>query len=284
MRLELVEYACGACRTRFKAPAIPAGAYGDFLLRNQNSEELRSLAAWHDPTFEEVDQIISASGHMAAQDARRRASILMDIFGPVVCDPDQSGNLYKIGLCPKCPFCSARPTSFLEVPEPVQHVDIEVLPVSHVGWDSLSSDEKRGAVFARLAGICREDLPAKPNSGAREKAYFHERDLQLIEALQYDPDLTPGFESIKSCLVWRDECPDGLTPDGYEKLSDLLVARSFIHQGRPFTSWTLAPELFGNAWSEAYAANFRWPGFNRIALSAADQEYLNACLADGGNI
>jgi hypothetical protein len=284
MKLELVAYTCGACQRRFKAPEIPAGAYGEFLLRNQNSDEMRSLAALHDPTFDEVDQIILASNHMAAQDPRRRASILMDIFGPVACDPDQDGNSYKIGLRPKCPYCSARPPSFLEVPEPAVHVDVEVLPVTHVSWNALSSDEKKGAVFARLAGIFREDVPAKPNSGSRKESFFSGRDLQLIEALQYDPDLTPGFESIKSCLVWRDECPDGLTPDGYEKLSDLLVARSFIHQGRPFTSWKLAPELFGNVWSEANAANFRWPGFNRTTLSAADQEYLKACLADGGNI
>ena len=41
---------------------------------------------------------------------------------------------------------------------------------------------------------------------------FSERDLKLIEVLQYDPELTPAYEFIKSCLVWKDEWPDNLTP------------------------------------------------------------------------
>ena len=44
-------------------------------------------------------------------------------------------------------------------------------------------------------------------------AYFSHRDRALLEALQFDPTAKPGLELLKSCLIWPDERPDGLTSE-----------------------------------------------------------------------
>lgn len=111
-------------------------------------------------------------------------------------------------------------------------------------------------------------------------SYFSDHDLQLIEALEYDPGLTPAFESIKSCLVWKDEIPENLSDDGYEKMYDLLIARSFFHEGQPFSSFPLSPTRFEDVWAAVQTVPFRWPGFNRMTLNDADRRYLKECLED----
>ena len=104
-------------------------------------------------------------------------------------------------------------------------------------------------------------------------AYFQDRDLELIEGLEFNPELEPSYDAIKNCLVWEDERPDGLTSDGYEKLCDLWIARSFIHRGIPFSNWELDPEYFEHVWEEATQAKFKWPGFNRVKLTDREITY-----------
>jgi hypothetical protein len=117
--------------------------------------------------------------------------------------------------------------------------------------------------------------------------YFSEKDRSLIESLRYDVTLEPSFDLIKSCLVWADERADGLTRDGYEKLCDLWIARSFLHRGMPFSSWKLAPEYFGALWQDAMKEVGAWPGFLRLQLSKRDRAYyerqLRKAAASKGN-
>jgi len=102
---------------------------------------------------------------------------------------------------------------------------------------------------------------------------FTGNDLQLIESLVRDPKLEPAFDYPKNCLVWSDERPDGLTRAGYEALADLLMARSFIHQGKDFSTYTISPDYFKNIWDRAMAHPFKWPGFDRLELSASENAY-----------
>lgn len=108
-------------------------------------------------------------------------------------------------------------------------------------------------------------------------SYFKGKNLELIESLVYNPNLKPSYEFIKNCLVWSDEVPDGLTPEGYEKLIDLLIIRSFIHrQISPSNWWILDSKdskYFQEVWSKAIQQNFKWPGMNRLKLTKSDQEY-----------
>ena len=101
-------------------------------------------------------------------------------------------------------------------------------------------------------------------------SYFAQYDLCLIESLVYQPELKPGFECLKECLIWEDERPNGLSPEGYEKLCDLWIARSFLHKKVPFSSWELDPNYFEQVWSMAQAQAFKWPGFYRVQLNQED--------------
>ncbi|CAN5315996.1 hypothetical protein BH11CYA1_BH11CYA1_41060 [soil metagenome] len=40
-------------------------------------------------------------------------------------------------------------------------------------------------------------------------------DLVLIESLVFDSSLKPTYSVIRNHLMWADEMPDGLTPEGY---------------------------------------------------------------------
>jgi len=101
--------------------------------------------------------------------------------------------------------------------------------------------------------------------------YFNDNDLELIEELKFNSELLPSYDVMKNCLVWDDERPDGLTPDGYEKLCDLWIARSFIHRDIPFSTWELDPEYFEQVWKDAMNAEFKWPGFNRLKLTEKEK-------------
>jgi hypothetical protein len=111
------------------------------------------------------------------------------------------------------------------------------------------------------------------------KLIFTGRDLELIESLKYNPCLEPGYCHIKDCLAWEDERVDGLTPDGYESLCDLWIARSFIHRNLDFSAYDLSPEYFRDIWERALKQGFKWPGFNRLILSETDKAFYERMRA-----
>jgi hypothetical protein len=118
-------------------------------------------------------------------------------------------------------------------------------------------------------------------------AYFSDRDRAIIEALTYDPTSEPSYESIRSALVWPDERPDNLTSEGYQSLCDLWICRALIHRGDPTFSTSLDPAIFQRRWAAALADNIRWPGFERLTLSAKDRAYYEKAMreeAEAGEI
>jgi hypothetical protein len=110
--------------------------------------------------------------------------------------------------------------------------------------------------------------------------YFSARDHHVIEALQFDGNAKPAFELLKSCLIWPDERPAGISPEGYEKLCDLWIARACLHRGQAIGSGALDPAQFQRAWQEALDDKINWPGFQRVKLSPDDQAYYDACLRE----
>jgi len=103
--------------------------------------------------------------------------------------------------------------------------------------------------------------------------YFFGRDLELIEALVYQPELKPSYDVMRDALVWRDEWTNDLSSEGFEKVCKLWTARSFIHRGIPFSSYKLNPDLLERVWFEAKTQGFKWTGFNRLELRQQDREY-----------
>lgn len=115
---------------------------------------------------------------------------------------------------------------------------------------------------------------------------FNNYDRALIEAIPYQPDARPNFEFMRSCLVWPDEGPDGITPDGYANLCDLWLVRSFIYRGKPESEWYLhnpASTRLRDLWRAALEEQVKWNGFRRLELSAEDHTYYMSMLEDMRN-
>jgi hypothetical protein len=104
------------------------------------------------------------------------------------------------------------------------------------------------------------------------------RDRALIESLVFDPSLKPRYEMVKSCLVWADEIPTGISPEGYEYVSDLLALRGFIHRGVPTEDWGIGPAPYLRVWDDALGSGLKWIGFRRFPLSKMDRRFLNEQL------
>lgn len=108
---------------------------------------------------------------------------------------------------------------------------------------------------------------------------FVGKDLELMKSLKYDPELKPNYESIKGCLIWKDERSDDLSPDAYHIVSSLFVARSLLHQGLSLDDHPIDPELCKKLWAQAQQQISEWPGFKRLTLSAEDKAYFEDQIA-----
>ncbi|MDP3508428.1 MAG: hypothetical protein Q8T09_10595 [Candidatus Melainabacteria bacterium] len=111
-----------------------------------------------------------------------------------------------------------------------------------------------------------------------QKTLFIPRDLQLIEELVLEPTLEPRFNAISAYLVWDDELPSGITPDGLDVLSSLWTARALFHRGLTFSDHPVNPEYSRRVWEQALKEIPSWPGFQRLQLSEADQSYFEEMI------
>lgn len=94
-----------------------------------------------DPTYKEVDNLIAQQSG-AEMKAVRRAELLRNIYGQAACDPDEGGGPFQIGRHPSCPVCFSSSMRAWEAAQPALFVDMEVAPVTHTLWESLTEEEK----------------------------------------------------------------------------------------------------------------------------------------------
>ncbi len=111
------------------------------------------------------------------------------------------------------------------------------------------------------------------------KQLFSERDRALIETSVYDSTLEPRFNPLSDYLMWDDELPSNITPDGIDVLSSLWSARSLMYRGLTFSDHPINPEYSQRVWEQAIQEIPNWPGFQRLRLSAEDQQYYAKMLA-----
>lgn len=167
-----------------------------------------------------------------------------------------------------------------------------------------AEDGENGAKFLPVIRLEKQDAAdwisaleeyigelSRSSSKGALPVYFSDEDRELIEALSYNKKLKPGFEIIKSSLIWRDEVPAlgygiperALSSDGCDKLYDLCIARTVNYHWpsinfRP--NWWIHDEegrnLYKLAWEVAIESGVKWPGFEkkRLHLSWADKRYL----------
>ena len=141
MRLQIFRYKCGACGEWFEAPEISELAYGEFLLRSE-SGETRYLNANLDKVFLEVDALLETDPRLSSFDQFQRADVLNEVFG-IACDPDSAGGVFRLGAKAQCPKCRHCNITEWESSEPPRFVELDVIPVTHLQWETLSDDGKR---------------------------------------------------------------------------------------------------------------------------------------------
>jgi hypothetical protein len=149
MKLRLLKYLCSRCACAFDAPALPEGAYGEFLLWSRNGQ-IAYLNALKDPTFKEVSHLLALSPVVQEAPSIERAAILHRIYGRMACDKDTQGAPFEIDMPPPCPACGGTEPSSWEFKEPVQIVEVDAQPVTHRLWSSLSHSEKEKALRDEL--------------------------------------------------------------------------------------------------------------------------------------
>ncbi|MES3021174.1 MAG: hypothetical protein V4857_06265 [Pseudomonadota bacterium] len=105
---------------------------------------------------------------------------------------------------------------------------------------------------------------------------FTDAEIASLDRLVHDAHSRPYFDALRWALRWHDETPQQARGDGYQRLLELVVARSFIHQGRAREHWfVLAPtSRYADIWDEARARAPNWPGFKRLELSNEERAYL----------
>ena len=150
MKLELIEYTCATCGLVFEAPGTSENAYGEFLLRSQGGS-VAFLNAIKDPTYKEVESLLTPEPGIAALPPLDRAKILRHVYGPLACDPDDGMMPFEIDARPACPHCNANAVSSWRFKSPPAFIDIAVPPVSHAGWEKLSEAAKLNRLKVQLA-------------------------------------------------------------------------------------------------------------------------------------
>jgi hypothetical protein len=108
-------------------------------------------------------------------------------------------------------------------------------------------------------------------------------DREAVERLSFEPDSEPSFDVVKSCLIWNDEKPPGLSYEGQKLLGRLWAVRSLIHRHIPESQWPEGPRNFLPIWQELLRGGLKWTGFRRLTLSDRDGLCLKKCLRDSAN-
>ena len=146
MKLQLFTYTCEPLGHVFNAPELPLSSYGEFLLRDATGTSAAYLNGLSDPTYSEVSALLATLPDTQGLPAKRRADVLQRLYGDVACDPDASGRPLRIGQHPRCPTCSSTAMRSWDEAIPIGFVDVDVPPVTHGGWRSLTEDQKADAV------------------------------------------------------------------------------------------------------------------------------------------
>lgn len=107
-----------------------------------------------------------------------------------------------------------------------------------------------------------------------ETNLFSQEDRKLIEALVFDPSLTPVYNPVSTCLFWDDELPLDATYEARFVIRELWMLRALLHKGLTIESHPFDPESCRQLWDQANKEIPGWTGFKRLTLSEKDRAYL----------
>ena len=103
---------------------------------------------------------------------------------------------------------------------------------------------------------------------------FSDRDVQILEKLEYNPSAQPSYDEMHGCITWEDEYDADLSSKGHELLYELWIARAQIHKGESFDKMALSGDYYEALWNSAIDSELSWNGFQRLELSDEDKKFL----------
>jgi DNA-directed RNA polymerase subunit M/transcription elongation factor TFIIS len=135
----LYKYHCANCENDFKSPVF--SAYGSFLLRNKDNENLLFLNAISSKPFDEASNIYDSSKLVEKLSEDRRENLFHDVV-MVAYDADEDGIDYEIGIDPHCPKCGKNKSSSYIETDPPEYIDMELPEAMSCKWDLFTDKEK----------------------------------------------------------------------------------------------------------------------------------------------
>lgn len=147
MKLVLYNYICPSSNYDFKAPQVLPYAYGEFLLRKKNGPMIRYLNALEDKSYDEVDRIIKDNFPGENFDSTEPLQLA---FGPAACDVDSDGVAFEMNLLPFCDNCAGFHPSSWQMTDPPEFIDVDIPPVEHTLWNSLTVDQRKERILSVL--------------------------------------------------------------------------------------------------------------------------------------
>src|SRR5690349_5860845 len=105
MKIAEFKYCCHKCKLEFRAPGTVAGMpYGELLLRNKETGNLRWVNASSDQVFSQVAVLVDRyirDTDLSLNDSEH-SDVVQRVFG-YACDPDIDGRPFLLGTNPRCP-------------------------------------------------------------------------------------------------------------------------------------------------------------------------------------
>jgi predicted nucleic-acid-binding Zn-ribbon protein len=142
MKMQMLKFNCLKCGNHFNAYELGVDSYGVFILRSAGTASEAYMDALQDSTYQEVNGLLKLHARLRELKPNELAAVLRKSYGLIACDPDQAGQPFQIGMFPKCPSCGSQEMASWEATDPPVFIEMEISPVTHTVWFSLSEAEK----------------------------------------------------------------------------------------------------------------------------------------------
>lgn len=138
MNAVIYKYKCASCGASFEASGVPEMSYGEFILRTKSGEEAY-VNAVSDPAFNELLSMVRSHPSLLEDDKAKSGTIAQRLFG-LICDKSPNGQMYQIGMPPKCPNCSSHEMASWGELLPLKFSPVPM--VTHNEWLLLDDKDK----------------------------------------------------------------------------------------------------------------------------------------------
>lgn len=155
LKCTIYKYRCGNCHESFESP-VHTGSYGQFLLKNYDSNNLAWLDAVSDLTFQEVGTIIRLNPRIAILGKNKQSKLFQKIVGYAY-DPDVTGNHFGIDAEPECPHCKKHNVLSYQEIVPPKYKNLDIPIITSKNWALLSINKKQQLLDEKLSDLLKKN-------------------------------------------------------------------------------------------------------------------------------